>query len=291
MAVMDFYRFVVEEGYHRGRPGTSVVQRKFTSSCRYVRKLAQDRRQLRADSWMKATGWLLKNGRAWIDTEMTHHVKRNKRNPRQISIKRKLAFIGQYATLMQGSWQIASILTQVKYLRRICELIIGVDEPPLKPAGRRKQTKDHQRFAQELAAMDRLVLREGTRNDWSAALGDNGRAIGGFIAEVVTPSTSGKAQTAPWFSGEYIKTFRKFWASAGNNNDDSLEDVFVNHCLVPLQQLGLAAQVPDDLSRRASELEVAFREKGDLKEIKPLKTHVGKKWTLNPFGIVLANEA
>jgi hypothetical protein len=147
----------------------------------------------------------------------------------------------------------------------------------------------YRRFAEELAALDRLVLRDGVRDQWQTILRNDVEPVGRFLTAVVLPANRKHAQVRPWAQRDHIETFRKISPRGkSNRSEGSFEDVFLNHCLVPLQRVGLAAQIPADLWRRANELDAAERAGSDARKVRPLKTYISNKWILNPLGTTLA---
>ncbi len=298
VAVTDLHEFVVKKRFLRVLPQSTGVQKKFAASCRMLRKASATKRSIRAASWTKASRVLHANVMAWMTSEMQNHVTRNKKTASKIALNRKLANILQYSTLMQGNWGGGEVTMQVRHLRDICAAIVGTlrGAPSPKTGAEKKRVVKKKQggsssVSRRLKMLDNEVLGKDQVDRWRQFLGDDAIAIGKVVAEIVHPRGGTKPQAAPWWKREYIGVFRKFWPTGENNNDDSLDDAFVNKCLTPLQGLGLAAQVPEDLWRRANELEGVMRAKGDLQKVKPLKTHIGKKWIVNPFGLVLATDA
>lgn len=291
MAVESLNKFVVQKRFDVAVPGTSSAQRKFVAACTRLLHMARNGKPHKPWRWARAAALLQVRAEVWLTNDIRHHVKGNKQTPARITLKRRLGFVAQYAALMEGSWQMPAVVTKIEYLKDICYAIAGID------AGYRQgddtratQGPDYRRFAEELAALDGLVLRDGVREQWCEILRkEDLEPLGQFITDVVTPANARQVQSGPWNQSDRIETFRKISRRAkSNKSEGSFEDVFLNNCLVPLQRVGLAAQIPADLWRRANELEAAERAGSDVRKVRPLKTYISNKWILNPLGTTLA---
>lgn len=289
MAVEALNTFVVHKRFDKAAPGTSSAQRKFVATSTRLLHMARNGKSIKPWHWARAAALLQVRAEEWLTKDMRHHMKGNKQTPARITLKRRLGFVAQYAALMEGSWQMTAVVTKVEYLKDICYAIADVNTGYAQGNDAvRGDGPAYHRFTAELAALDGLVLRDGVRDQWRSILRNDVEPVGRFITEVVTPSFQKDAQVGPWGQGHYIETFRKISPQGETNNDTSFEDVFLNHCLVPLQRVGLAAQIPADLWRRANELDAAERAGSDAKKVRPLKTYISNKWILNPLGTTLA---
>lgn len=289
-AVEALNTFVVRKRFDIAASGTSSAQRKFVAACTHLLHMARDGKPLKPWRWARAAGLLQARAEAWLTRDIRHHVKGNQQTPARITLKRRLGFVAQYAALMEGSWRIAEVMTKVAYLKDVCGAIAGVDTGYTKASDPGMGSSPaYLRFAEELAALDRLVLRDGVRDQWQTILRTDVEPVGRFLTAVVMPANRKHAQVHPWAQRDHIETFRKISPRGkSNRSEGSFEDVFLNHCLVPLQRVGLAAQIPADLWRRANELDAAERAGSDAKKVRPLKTYISNKWILNPLGTTLA---
>lgn len=288
LAVDELQTAVVADRFHIAVSGTKAAQKDFTAAFRYVCQMARSGRTFRASHWMKAATSLRDKAITWMETDITHHVKSNQQTSKKITLNRAIAFVVQYATLMQGSGRISNAVTPIRYLRDICAAIAGFDGRVPVDEDKVARATDHDRLAEVLAGMDRRVLSEGVFDGWRDVLEEDADVIGQFIVEVATPKPPKSPQSVRWAKGEYIKTFKKLWPTGKSISDGSLDDVFLNRCMVRLQMLGLAAQLPDDLWGRAKKLECAEREGRHAREGKTLARYRGTKWIVNPLGTALA---
>lgn len=288
LAVDELHAVVVADRFHIAVSGTKAAQRDFTAAFRYVCQMARSGRTFRASHWMKAATSLRDKALVWMQTEITHHVKSNQQTSKKITLNRAISFVVQYATLMQGSSRISTAVTPIRYLRDICAAIVGLDGPVPVDEDKVARATDHDRVAEVLAGMDRRVLSDGVFSGWRNVLDNDGDVIGQFIAEVATPKPPKAPQSVRWAKGEHIETLKKLWPTGTRITKGSLDDVFLNRCMVPLQMLGLAAQLPDDLWGRAKKLETAEREGLDVRGVKTLARYRGTKWIVNPLGAALA---
>jgi hypothetical protein len=297
-AVKDLHKFVVKEKFLRTLPQSTSLQKKFAASCRSLRQTAMRSRAVRAASWMKAARHLHANATAWMTSEMKNYVTRNDKTADMIALNRRLATILQYASLMQGNWEGTEVTAPVRHLRDICAALVGTlrDASLRKPSQKKTQsvTKNEGGSSgdpRRLGMLDEGVLGKDQVDRWRVSLGDKAVVIGKVVAEIVRPTNGVKPQSGPWWRREYIDVFARHWPTAKNNKRGSLNDAFVNKCLTPLQGLGLAAQIPSDLWRRANELEAVILSGGEVRTVKPLKTSGSHKWILSPLAAVLADDS
>ena len=131
---------------------------------------------------------------------------------------------------------------------------------------------------------DRIVLRPGIVDEWLQSLGQDAKAVGALCEAMASKRISG-----PWGRGDHVDLF--FAKSKGTRqrvgdgkpikarSERRPPEAFVEDLLVPMQAAGLAAQAPwDYLWDRASNPKAR------------LKSHRGKKWVINPFGLLLADD-
>jgi hypothetical protein len=289
LAVGKLKTVVRRNRFDGGANGTSATQRRFVAAVNALDTMARRRRGYTAGQWMKAASRLQADADEWIKKEMQNHVTGSRRESKKISLARSLAFVQQYAALMVGSRSISTAVTPLWYVRDICAALVNVG------VGEEKGKKEPQRAARSreemrkiLAYYDSRVVDAGLLEIWRKILGENAVTLGQFIADVTMPKDPRVAQTVRWAQGERFLYFTGLWPSAENNNDESLKDVFVNKCLTPLQRVGLAAQIPDDVWQRARELEANARDRDPGQKGKPLARYYSKKWIVNPLGAMLA---
>ena len=285
-AVDDLTTFVAKENFNvldSKTPG----QRAFAGACKRIKHMADAHQRFTPSQWWAAARKLHETTEAWEASDIRRHVTRERRASKQIQLTRRVGFVVQYAALMRGNARLRSIAAQIMYLRDICEQIATIlgssDEIP------KGSPQKRSKMLPVLAAYDRQVLEAGAEARWQRTLGEHAEAMGRFVESLVTPAHRGSGQSIPWTKGQILDLFRADWPGAKKLTPGSLDDLVVNKCLGPLQRLGLAAQIPEDLWSRAAAWDAAHRQGGDSKPTKPLRTHISKKWIVCPLAALLAS--
>lgn len=247
---------------------------------RVMRAIEQHELTMRLDGVIDAVELLRAAANKWAEESLAKQKRGHRTNQRKVTmLRRHVAYVCQYAWLLFGnryaddvidaaihlSWLGRRLLTELQAFAGLKE-----DKPKEPPRGL-------------LREFDLMALRPDAVPRWRSALGSRATLVGAFCDTLV-----GRQKEA-WLGEHYLDQFLELRSTIegsqrGRKKPEDLsprrrQESLVNDLLVPMQAAGLAAQAPwDYLWDRASNPKVR------------LKSHEGKKWVVNPFGLLLAGD-
>jgi hypothetical protein len=233
---------------------------------------------MRLDEVVEAVGNLRAESETWIAKSLVKQNRGHVVNQRLgKTLRRHVAYVSQYCWLLLGNRYTDDVIDAAIQLRTLCD---ALSKALLKLPGIAKPSKDANTDA--LVKCDNTVLRAGLVSHWHATLGERAGLVGKFCKH------QARVQKDTWLVQDQLEVFESIRKSVAGTaargrvsrkpvSDRRRCEAFVEDLLVPMQSVGLAAQVPwDSLWQRLED------PSGEL------TGHVGKKWVVNPFGLQLA---
>lgn len=217
----------------------------------------------------------------WIEECLPLQKRGRVNNQRKAAgLRWRVAYVCQYARLLRGNDSLEDLVNAVMRLRSLCETLVY----RLKKLPQRRGVRSKPPNPTIFKEYDEQVLSPHIVEEWRRLLGKNASAAGALVKMAKDKEISGawtRQQVRPRvFLGkngahQRIGDGKRLTAKT----ERRLDEAFVEGLLIPMQVAGLAARVPwDHAWRHAKNLAV------------PLKTHKGKKWVINPFGLLLAGD-
>lgn len=283
MAVQSLEDFLENDLCDRPCPRNNPIHSGFIRAVRRV--VAASRRLKNSGSvhgFIRDADAMRAVSEGWIETCLPWQKRGRIANQAKArSLRRHVAYVCQYGHLLAGNEVLDDLVNAVVALRLLCEALVT----RLKKLPGRKQMAPKRPLPPWLfKRYDAEVLKSGLVYGWRQALKDTAKPVGAFSRTLAKRRISGT-----WTRGEYVDLAYVEKGGGVQRIGDGkrlsakskrrLLDAFVEDMLVPMQAVGLAAEVPwDYLWANARDPKV------------PVKGHEGKKWVANPFGLLLVSD-
>lgn len=281
-AVHALERLCAQDLFARGGSEQHLLQRQFAKTLRLVRSRANHARHIRRTNEItRDASALVLLADQWIRDCLPLQKRGNVANQSKArTLRRHVAYLYQYAAITDAHSRLENLLEAVVKVRLLCTRLVAQLKTISKCNGRSEKKVQRRKPTD----FDRMVIKPGVVDGWRQALGDDVKAIGALCKAMAS-----KRETGPWGRGVHVDlafpAVRGVRQRIGDGKPVKartarrLEEAFVDDLLVPMQAVGLAAEAPwDFLWERAS------------KPNARLKSHKGKKWVLNPFGLLLVSD-
>jgi hypothetical protein len=215
---------------------------------------------------------------AWTAKTWTGGSERETKQWKGKQLRRDVAFLRQYGLLMRATAQ------RHRMLVRLDALVALVRE--IGNCAAKLLDAPESACPASIAKLFRVELVEPEwRERWMAlpeGLQENAQKAIGLVMK--------KSQRTPWMVGQFMDAFLRAQLVGGKNLGSKMRRI-VDEVLMPMQAVGLAAQVPwDDLFSGPKEMPATKLVPFGTDAITPALPAImkngyrGKKWVVNPFG-------